>query len=335
MNKKYTLIIRDNAFSSLFDKIKCNEDIYTVATVGSYDGLHVGHQKIIKRLNEIAAVHRNSRRLVISFYPHPSKVLGKNSAVQFLSSLRQECSFYSQRNIDIFYLIQFTKNFSSLSAEAFIKQYLIEKLSVKYLLIGQDAAFGKEREAAPKVIQQIAAQFQCDSEIVEFEKVQNEKVSSRVIRKLIHNADLKNTLVSLGRPYSILAKVMHGKSRGKEIGFPTANLNFSSSTVIPPFGVYAVYTHYKGKLFQSILNIGRRPTFEVDGNVTLEVHLLDFPHTLLYREYLEVFFIEKVRDEKKFDSAIKLKEQIQHDIAIARSLLTENVEKLIKQWLFQ
>ena len=306
----------------------------SIITVGNFDGLHRGHQKLFDKVSEIdKETGLIYSKCVVSFYPHPSSLINKKTLIPWITSTRQELNFLNQK-FDIFFLIKFSKNFSKLSADIFIQSYLKSMLNAKYLILGEDSRFGTNREADTDKIKEIAHKYGIITKVCSFEKDNGIKISSSLIRVAITTGDFKTATKYLGRPFSILGKIIHGKKRGQKLGFRTANLKVSGKMIIPPNGVYSAYTFAFGKVFKSILNIGKRPTFENSQEISIEVHLIDNTFDEFYFEYIEIFFIDKIREEIKFESKDNLIKQINSDIIVAKKHLSiDKNEVLIKSWL--
>ena len=296
---------------------------YPVVTSGTFDGVHVGHQKILARIIELAKA-RHGETVLLTFWPHPRFVLndGKND-LKLLSTFEEKASYLKKLGIDYLVKIPFTKAFSQLSSQTFIQKILVEKIGTKKLVIGYDHRFGKNREGSFEHLKANEAAYGFEVEEIPRQDIDDVGVSSTKIRKALEEGDIAIANECLGRPYSLAGKVMPGKQLGRSIGFPTANLELIDQyKLIPGDGAYAVEVVHKSHLYQGMLNIGVRPT--VDGSRKLiEVNIFNFNDDL-YGQELRVFFIEKLREERKFDSIEALKEQLNKDRDKAKKILRLN-----------
>ncbi len=291
-----------------------------VVTSGTFDGVHLGHQKILKRIREIA---RNIRgeTVLITFWPHPRLVLYPNEHnLRLLSTFEEKAKLLRQLGIDHLITIPFTQEFSQLSSEEFIKKVLIEAIQTKMLVIGYDHRFGKNREGSFEYLKANSSDFGFELEEISRQDVEEIAVSSTKIRKALESGDVKTAESCLGRPYELNGLVIKGQQIGRSIGFPTANIHIPNDyKLIPKDGVYAVEASVEGTLYKAMLNIGNRPT--VDGTKkTVEANLFDFQGDL-YDKQITVYFHEFLREERKFGSLEELKEQLVQDQRSARSLL--------------
>jgi len=321
---------------------------YQVVTSGTFDGVHIGHQKVLARLNEIVKACPEQREgtkgesVVITFWPHPRLVLfPEEKDLKLLSTSEEKQRILSQYNIDHLIVINFSKKFAQLSSEDFIKDILVEKIGTKKLVIGYNHRFGKNREGDFEHLKANAAVYGFEIEEIPRQVIDNIAISSTKIRKALLAGDVKTARHYLDRPYSITGKVVRGDHLGRKLGFPTANIQLDEVTkLVPADGVYAVrietqitqilntdYTparHPQGysmagedkKLnHNGMMNIGHKPT--VSGmNKTLEVNVFDFNNEL-YGEQITISFIERIRKERKFSDVDKLKEQLVKDKAEA------------------
>lgn len=294
----------------------------TVATLGSFDGVHLGHQQLIRRLVELRGTteFKDGRSVVLTFYPHPGVVLGKTSQIPLLTTLRQKREILEQFEIDVLYKMHFTKSVASLSMNEFIVKVLIKILNVDYLVIGQDARIGRGAEGTAEKIISAFASLGRSGEIVPIVDQDALKIGSRRIREAILDGDVKTAGRLLGRPFALDSRVVHGDGRGRGIGFPTANL-ISPGQINPALGVYACQVIFEGKKYGAVTNVGVRPTFN-GKSARVESHILDFTTDSLYGRRLSLEFIERIRAERKFESIDSLKNQISLDVAQARKILS-------------
>jgi riboflavin kinase / FMN adenylyltransferase len=299
-------------------------DFYPVAnavvTSGTFDGVHLGHQKILHRICEIAR-SINGETVLITFWPHPRLVLyPEEHNLRLLSTFEEKASLLRQFGIDHLITIPFTQEFSQMSSEEFIRKVLIEKIQTKKLVIGYDHRFGKNREGSFEYLQTHSSEFGFELEEISREDVDEIGVSSTKIRKALESGDVQTANQYLGRPYELNGIVVKGQQIGRSIGFPTANIHVPNDyKLIPKDGVYAVEAKVEDQIFKAMLNIGNRPT--VDGTrKTVETHLFDFQGDL-YNKLITVYFRAFIREEQKFENLEALKAQLTLDQKSAKSLL--------------
>ena len=296
------------------------EGAYVVATLGMFDGLHLGHQKILKRMQEIKRAHKNARAIMISFYPHPALVLGKAASTDRITSTRQMLSLVDKFEVDVLYLVRFTKQISNLSAADFLKSCLYDKLNVASLVVGEDARFGKGGEGHVEFLRQHLPALNKQLEVVNFLKEGDQKISSSSVRQLLVQGNLETVELLLGRRFGLSGKVVHGDGRGGPLGTPTANIR-PVGQVLPQNGVYATYVYLKGQRFRAATNVGVRPTFKSQG-IWIESLLIDYSGAPFYGEHIEVEFVRRIRAEIKFSSLQELKQRILKDVADAGRILS-------------
>lgn len=291
---------------------------HCVATIGNFDGVHLGHQKILDSLIQ-KGKQLACPTTVINFEPYPREFFQKEQAPARLSRTLDKIRIYQQKHIDRLLLLKFNQQLANLSADDFIKKILLDGLAVKHLIVGDDFRFGKGREGNFALLQEYGKQYGFSVAHTPTIELDGERISSTRIRHCLQQGNMQQAAKLLGRPFSICAKVTHGAKMGRTIGFPTANLP-THRKKIPLLGVFAVQTQINGKTVNGVANIGKRPT--VDGvNILLEVHLFDFNQSL-YGKTLSVALLHKIRDEQKFDSFELLKQQIQKDVNAAKAFFT-------------
>lgn len=285
------------------------------ATIGNFDGVHVGHQALIELLCRDAKA-RNLPSAVMTFEPSPQEYFLKANAPARLTRMREKLALLNNTDIDYVIVLPFNHALADMSAETFVTDMLQQQLQVKYLLIGDDFQFGKNRMGNFALLQSMAGGEHFTVANMHSQCSNHERISSSRIRLALEAGDLASAERLLGRPYSMLGKVAHGQKRGRTIGFPTANL-FLKRHRSPVLGVYAVKVYGLGdKILKGVANVGNRPT--VDGTRSLlEIHLFDFKQDI-YGASLQVEFCHKIRDEKRFNSFELLKAQIQKDTLSAQ-----------------
>jgi riboflavin kinase / FMN adenylyltransferase len=293
---------------------------YAVVTSGTFDGVHLGHQKILNRLKEVAAKH-NGETVVITFWPHPRFVLNPaDTTLKLLNTFEERVELIKEEGIHHLLRIPFTKEFSNISSSDFIQKILVQKIGTKKLVIGYDHHFGKNREGSFEELKSNGPRLGFEVEEIPRQEVDSIGISSTKIRTALESSDVETAKSLLGRPFSITGRVVQGEKLGRMLGFPTANLDLDSHyKLIPAEGIYAVTIKYEGNLFKGMLYIGQRPT--VGGvHQTIEVNLFDFNKSI-YGETLSVQFIANIRQDIKFNDLEALKKQLVLDKQSALSFL--------------
>jgi len=291
-----------------------------VVTSGTFDGVHLGHQKILQRVLEIAE-RIDGETVLITFWPHPRLVLfPEEHKLRLLSTFEEKAKLLRELGIDHLISIPFTKEFSELSSQEFIENVLVNKIKCKKLVIGYDHRFGKNREGSFEYLQANHLKFGFELEEIPRQDVDDIGISSTKIRKALEAGDVTMALNYLGRPYELNGLVIKGQQIGRSIGFPTANIHIPNDyKLVPRDGVYAVQAAVNGNLYKAMLNIGNRPT--VDGSKkTVEAHLFDFQGDL-YDMQITIYFKAFLREERKFDGLEELKAQLKLDQITAKKLL--------------
>ena len=291
----------------------------TVVSVGVFDGVHIGHQRIIGYQVRCARA-LGLPSVVITFDPHPMKILEPQNAPPILISLAHRLRLLEERGIDIVLALKFTRAFSKLSPEAFVKKYLVGAFHAKIVLAGPGFFFGRYRDGDTSLLKSLGEKYRFAVKDIKPILFKGIPVSSTRIRRLIRTGMLEEASEILGRPVSVLGTVTRGCALGRTLGYPTANVN-PHHEIIPPAGVYAVKVKYKGKRYGGVLNIGVRPTFLAgkDNDQAVEVHIFDFKGKI-YGEDLEIDFVQKLREERRFSSREALVRQIKKDEAAARAI---------------
>lgn len=282
---------------------------YAVVTSGTFDGVHLGHQKILLRLKDIA-LKKNGETVLITFWPHPRMVVNsEKKTLRLLSTFEEKVSLLEKFGVDHLVIISFTEAFSQLSSQEFIQTVLVDQIHTQCLVIGYDHKFGKNREGSFEYLKTHAADFGFEVEEISRQDVDDSGVSSTKIRKALEQGDVKTAARYLGRPYELDGKVVQGQQLGRSIGFPTANIQVESEfKLLPKDGVYAVMVVMEQDQYRAMLNIGNRPT--VQGNEkTVEAHLLGFEGDL-YGKQLQVLFIDFIREQQDFGSLEALRQQL-------------------------
>ena len=286
-------------------------------TVGTFDGVHVGHQKIIKNL--IKNKEDNST-VILTFFPHPRMVLQKDVTVKLLNTISEKQLLLEKTGLDCLIVEPFTKEFSRLTALDFSRNILVNTLNINKLIVGYDHRFGKNREGSFEQLQEYGALYNFKVEEISVQDIESVSVSSTKIRKALKEGDIKTANTYLGYNYMLTGKVVHGKGLGKKWNYPTINIKIAEDyKLIPKTGVYIIKSLIENKPYFGIMNIGFRPTLN-GKNQTIEVHLLDF-NADLYGKNIQVNLIERLRDEQKFDAIDALFLQIKEDEKTARNYI--------------
>jgi riboflavin kinase/FMN adenylyltransferase len=289
----------------------------TVVTIGNFDGVHLGHREIFRRVVGCAR-QRQALATVITFEPHPLRLLAPQQAPPRINTPEEKVRLIRASCIDLLLVLPFTRRLAVLSASDFVDTILVGKLGVRHLVIGYDYAFGRNREGDATFLDAAASRHGFTLEVLEPLKTGDEVYSSTRIRQTLQLGDVAGVVKVLGRHFTLDGQVVSGAGRGRRLGFPTANL-VTTKELLPRDGVYAVRVRYGRKMYDAVVNLGCRPTFPEAGR-TLEIHLLDFSGNL-YDARMRLYFIERLRDELSFPSVAALQVAVQDDIARARAIL--------------
>lgn len=289
------------------------------ACIGYFDGLHRGHQILIEEAKKIAA-EKELETALITFDPDPWTVIHNKTHVKHLTPIKEKVRLAESLGIDYLITIEFTKDLSKLSPVDFIEKILVP-LNVKALICGADYKFGYRGKGTIEDLEKYG-HYYFDTHVVALDRVNEQKIGTTAITQAILNGNIEQANHLLGRPYTISGFVIGGQHRGREIGFPTANMDVVDEYVIPKQGVYAGYVEVKGKIYQSVMNIGHNPTFNTTEHLSIETYILDFDE-VIYGEIIKQSFIKRLRDELKFDSIDELVEQMHQDVREARKILDE------------
>lgn len=302
---------------SLNHQDKINEPI--VACIGYFDGFHVGHMALIDQVKK-QALQDNAKTAMISFHPDPWTIIKKTSHITHLTTLADRVELAAQAGVDYWIIIQFTKELSQLTPKEFVNKMLCT-LPLTTLVAGFDFRFGYQGKGD---VTFLLENYQCFKTIV-VEKVSSDsnKISTTRISVAIDNGEVAKAKELLGRAYSIKGVVVHGNKRGRGIGFPTANIDFSREYLPPKQGVYVGAVMLKEKLYQAMINVGHNPTFNTKNNLSIEAYILDFNQNI-YDQEIRVLFYKRIRDEKKFDSIQQLIDQMNEDYFTTRAYFETN-----------
>ena len=306
-------------------KIKTTLDAYSkkdsVVTIGTFDGVHIGHQKIIKQLVEIAEKD-NLQAVVLTFFPHPRMVLQKDTGINLINTIDEKSQLLENFGIDHLVIHKFTKEFSRLGAMEFVRDTLVKKLHVKHIIIGYDHRFGRNRTANIDNLREYGEVYNFKITEISAQEIDEVAVSSTKIRKALNNGDIEVANAFLGYNFMLTGTVVEGKNLGKQIDFPTANLNIEESyKLIPKNGSYVVKSIIEDKTIYGMMNIGTNPTVNGESQ-SIEVHFFNFNKNI-YNKKIQVELIKRLRDEQKFDSIDTLKVQLHKDKEICLNYLNQ------------
>jgi len=300
----------------------------TSATIGIFDGVHIGHKEIIRLVREDAR-KKGISSCVITFHPHPQKVL-RGSNIPLIVPLRERLRLLEKEGLDITVCYNFTKDFAQISAKDFVKDILVQKLHVKSVFVGPDFFFGRKREGNTNLLESMGMTYNFETQIVQPVFLDDEPISSTAIRALVENGMVRKAGRFLGDHFYIEGRIKQGERRGRQLGFPTANLD-TDWELLPKKGVYVTWAQLEGKRFKSITNVGVRPTFDAN-QLLIETHILDFSDDV-YGKAMRIEFIERLRDERRFESVQGLVAEISRDVERAKAIFeqdktstTENTE---------
>jgi riboflavin kinase/FMN adenylyltransferase len=289
-----------------------------VLTIGNFDGVHLGHQQIFRRVKEKAR-EIGGESIVYTFEPHPAEVLAPKLKPLLITPLEEKLRLIADQGMDITICANFSEEFAAQTPEDFVKKILYDQIKIRQLFVGHDYTFGRDRRGNIALLNEFGRKLGFNVEVVEAVRVEGWVVSSTLVRELIQKGELREAGKLLGRNYLFTGQVIHGHGRGsKKLGFPTANLK-PAGALFPKPGIYAVFAIYEGKRYAGVANLGWNPTFQ-DQKFSIEVHILNFNQDI-YGRRLQVEFVERLRDEVIFRGPEELIVQIKKDIARARKVL--------------
>jgi riboflavin kinase/FMN adenylyltransferase len=291
----------------------------TVVTVGSFDGVHLGHQAVLREIAKRAeAAGRAS--VLVTFEPHPLEVVNPQAAPLLLTTGPERREILAQTALDYAYFLRFDRHVAAMSPEEFVRGVLLERCAMRELVIGHDHGFGRGRSGDVETLRRLGALHGFDVDVVPPVDFGDQHVSSSRVRRAVAGGDLQSAARMLGRPYSVSGRVGRGEQRGRRIGVPTINLvDVPPQKLLPPDGVYAVRVEWRGGRADGMMNQGPKPTF-ADGRRSLEAHLFGFEGEL-YGEWVSIEWVEWLRDVERFPSVEQLKEQLHRDRVRARAAL--------------
>lgn len=283
----------------------------TVVTIGTFDGVHIGHQKIIEQLVNTALLD-GLKSCVLTFFPHPRMVLQKDANIRLINTIDERKHLLEKAGVDFLFVKKFDKEFSRLDAEDFVKKLLVETLNAKKVIIGYDHRFGRNRSADINDLRNFGENYGFSVEEIPMQDVEDVAVSSTKIRKALDNGDIETANRFLGYPFMLTGKVVKGKQLGEKLGFPTANIYIEEPyKLIPKHGAYIVKSIIDNRTIYGMMNIGLNPTVNGDKE-SIEIHLFNFNKNI-YNQKLQIGILHRIRDEKQFDSLEDLKNQLLKD----------------------
>ena len=288
--------------------------ISSAVTVGSYDGVHAGHRKIIGRMVDIAS-DRHVRSVVVTFEPHPRQVVNRDpgDGIRLLSLLDEKATLIESLGVAWLFVIKFDSAFAAQSSESFIQRVLLDRIGARHVVIGYDHGFGRDRQGGVQTLCRMAGENNFEVTVVDEVRLVSEHFSSTRIRKLLLEGRISEANVFLGAPYLVSGRVVNGAKKGREIGFPTVNIDIGSSLkLLPKFGVYIAETTIDGREYKAMMNIGIRPTLAVDSAPVVEAYILGYSGDL-YGRRLTFRLLDRLRDEMRFPSFEALREQLIRD----------------------
>lgn len=291
----------------------------TVITIGTFDGVHLGHQKIINKVVE-SARGENLLATIFTFFPHPRMIVQHDNSLKLIHTLSEKKEALKALGVDLLIVQPFNEKFANLTAEDFVHKLLVERLNAKKVIIGYDHRFGKGRTADIKDMERFGEQYGFAVEEIPVEEINEVSVSSTAIRNALLSGKMDIAERYLAAPYSLTGTVVHGMKLGRSIGYPTANIVVDDKyKLIPKDGVYAVYSLINQQKVYGMMSIGKNPTIEGKGS-SIEVHFFDFNNDI-YDQQITIYFIKYLREEQKFDSIELLKQQIANDETAARKAI--------------
>lgn len=295
-----------------------------VVTIGTFDGVHLGHQKVILRLREFAKLH-DGETVIFTFHTHPRLITSPNeNNLRLLTTLNEKIKLFEKYGIDHLIIYTFDKKFSELSYSEFVEKILVEKIKTHCLVVGYDHKFGKNREGGFDYLKKCAEKHKFEIERLDALMVDEDSISSTKIRNALQNGEIEKANHYLGYQFTLHGTVVEGKQLGRKLGFPTANIEASDKNkIIPGYGVYAVKVELNGNDYNGMLNIGTRPTFNNNAdNRSIEVNIFDFKGDI-YGKEITLKFVGKIRDEQKFSNIEMLVNQLEKDKLTALSILAK------------
>ena len=306
----------------IFDNLKSySSEKESILTIGTFDGVHIGHNKILKRLIQDSKKN-NLSSLVMTFFPHPRMILNKSHEIKMIDTIDEKINLLEKTGLDNLIIHPFDNNFSKIRAKEFVEEILVKKLKIKEIIIGYDHKFGKDREASVEDLKKFGKDYMFTVKEIPAQEIDSIAISSTKIRNAILNGEIEKCNKFLGRNFILTGKVVYGDGLGKKIDFPTANIEIKETyKIIPKNGVYLVKTKINSNTYFGMMNIGIRPT--VGGtNKSLEIHFFNFKDNI-YGKNVSIEIIKKIRDEEKFSSIDQLRIQLKKDEQFCLKLINK------------
>ena len=306
----------------IFDNLKSySSEKESILTIGTFDGVHIGHNKILKRLIQDSKKN-NLSSLVMTFFPHPRMILNKSHEIKMIDTIDEKINLLEKTGLDNLIIHPFDNNFSKIRTKEFVEEILVKKLKIKEIIIGYDHKFGKDREASVEDLKKFGKDYMFTVKEIPAQEIDSIAISSTKIRNAILNGEIEKCNKFLGRNFILTGKVVYGDGLGKKIDFPTANIEIKETyKIIPKNGVYLVKTKINSNTYFGMMNIGIRPT--VGGtNKSLEIHFFNFKDNI-YGKNVSIEIIKKIRDEEKFSSIDQLKIQLKKDEQFCLKLINK------------
>ncbi|MFO7814830.1 MAG: bifunctional riboflavin kinase/FAD synthetase [Halanaerobiales bacterium] len=301
--------------SNTFDQYEIDQNIIAI---GSFDGIHKGHKKILDKTLSLAEV-KGLKSGLLTFEPHPQEVVGDEKSHYYISSKAQKRNHIKDMGFDYYFEMNFSEDLAQTAFDDFVKKIVVNNLKTKHIVVGSDFKLGHKGDGNINKLRKLGKKYNFDVTAVKPKKIGEHKISSSVIRDLIKAGRLDELKDHLGNNFKIEGKVVEGYGRGRKLGIPTANIKPSTEYVLPPDGVYAVYFYLNDNKYKGVVNFGHKPTFN-DHNFTIEVHLPNFEGDL-YGEYVEIELVEFIRGEEEFEDVDELIDTIDKDILYIKELL--------------
>ena len=293
----------------------------SILTIGTFDGVHIGHNKILTKLVE-ESKKNNLSSLIMTFFPHPRMVLQKSQEIKMIDTIDEKIHLFEKTGVDNLIIQPFDENFSKIRAKEFVEEILVKKLKIKHIIIGYDHRFGKDREASVDDLKKFGLNYMFTVEEIAAQEIHSIAISSTKIRNAILKGEIKKCNEYLGRNFMLTGEVVHGDGLGKKINFPTANIEIPEAyKIIPKNGVYLVKAIINSEIYFGMMNIGVRPTIGGE-NKSLEIHFFNFKDNI-YNKTISVEIICKIRDEEEFSSIDELKIQLKKDEQFCLKLINK------------
>jgi len=306
------------------DLEEIKQDQNSVITLGTFDGLHLGHQRIVDTVIQ-KSLQSDGRSFLITFDPHPRKVIPGRNDVKILSTLDEKEIILEQIGLENLFIIKFTTEFSRQSPEEFVEKYLVKGIGLREVVIGYDHHFGKGRDGDFHILQDLGHKYNFAVTLIPEYSIEGETVSSTKIRNSLLVGDVVKAGKMLGRHYSFKGTIVHGDGRGRKLGFPTANLSVDNpDKLIPAKGIYAAECVVENEKHFGLLSLGSRPTFHKEGEIIPEFYIFDFDRDI-YDAVMQVNLVEKIRDEEKFSSVDELIIRMKKDEKVGRRILNKQI----------